>query len=165
LDPDAVVTVQNTSDKIYKQAVVESESGTPALDPQVFFPPVFRGKPMEEIPFIIINSCDINSSVDYPPLIGLGRLCMAIYKMEADYRQNLFMQGQDTLITIGGIIDPETGDANLGTTQDGVRVGAGARIDLNMGGDAKYIGVQSQGLPEQRQALDADKKAAQAKSG
>lgn len=166
MDPDSVITVDG-ADKVYKQAVVESESGVGVLDPMQFFPPVFRGKAMDEIPFIIVNSSDINSGVDYPPMIGLGRLCLTIYRLEADYRQALFMQGQDTLVTIGGIIDPETGAAanNLNTTQDGVRVGAGARLDLNTGGDAKYIGTQSEGLPEMREALAADKKAAETKSG
>jgi hypothetical protein len=69
---------------------------------------------------------------------------MTIYRSDADYRQNLFMQGQDTFVTIGGGWD-ET---------DEIRVGAGSRIDLPQGGDAKYVGVTSSGLSEQRQALE-----------
>jgi len=105
--------------------------------------PSWRGRTLEEIPFVFINSCDVTSDVDDPPLLDLGNICMAIYRAEADYRQNLFMQGQDTFVTIGGGFD-ET---------DKVRVGSGARLDLPMGADAKYVGVQSQGLSEQKDAI------------
>ena len=106
--------------------------------------PQKMGTTLDEIPFVIVNSCDATVEVDDPPLLDLGNICMAIYRGEADYRQNLFMQGQDTFITIGGNFDEE----------DKVRVGSGARIDLPLGGDAKYAGVNSQGLSEQRQALE-----------
>lgn len=103
-----------------------------------------RGIELDELPFVIINSCDATSEVDDPPLLDLGNICMAIFRGEADYRQNLFMQGQDTFVTIGGNFDDT----------DKVRVGAGSRIDLPLNGDAKYVGVTSQGLSEQRQALE-----------
>lgn len=109
--------------------------------------PTLRGTTPKKIPFIICNSCDKVSDVDEPPLLDLGNLCMTIYRGEADYRQNLFMQGQDTLVVIGGVTDSE----------EAVRTGAGARIDIPMGGDAKYIGVESDGLSEQREALMNDR--------
>ncbi len=119
-----------------------------------FKPFLYLQSPVTEIPFVAINSADINPNPDNPPLLGLAELCLLIYRGEADYRQNLFMQGQDTLVTIGGRLD--NGDV--------VRTGAGARIDLPMGADAKYVGVNSQGLPEQRSALETDYKRAYAKS-
>lgn len=106
--------------------------------------PTWRGRTLQNIPFVFVNSCDITSDVDDPPLLDLGDICMAIYRGEADYRQNLYMQSQDTLVTVAGGFDDT----------DKVRVGAGARIDLPQGGDAKYIGVNSNGLAEQREALD-----------
>jgi hypothetical protein len=106
--------------------------------------PQRMGQTLSELPFVIINSCDATAEVDDPPLLDLGNICMAIYRGEADYRQNLFMQGQDTFVTIGGNFD----------TDDKIRVGAGSRVDLPQGGDAKYVGVNSQGLSEQRQALE-----------
>jgi hypothetical protein len=36
-------------------------------------------------------------------------------------------------------------------------IGANNSLDLPIGGDAKYIGVSSQGLPEQRQSLENDR--------
>lgn len=167
LNPDSVVTVRPTGTRIYKQALYINKSNQTAAAIDMT-PPVLRGKALEQIPFVFINTKDVVSAPDAPPLLGLGRLAMTIYRGEADYRQALFMQGQDTLVTIGGIIDPETGANKEGAgalTEDGVRVGAGARIDLNMGGDAKYIGVSSTGLSEMRSALENDRKLAETKSG
>lgn len=109
--------------------------------------PSFRGKTLTQIPFVLINSCDLVSETDDPPLLDLANLSMTIYRGEADYRQNLFMQGQDTFVTVGASLDED----------ESVRTGAGARLDLPLGGDAKYVGVQSDGLEEQRLSLENDK--------
>lgn len=107
----------------------------------------YRGKTLDYLPFWFINAVDHVVEPDDPPLLDLANLCMTIYRGEADYRQNLFMQGQDTFVTIGANIDDT----------DQVRTGAGARLDLPSGGDAKYVGVTSDGLEEQRTALENDK--------
>lgn len=124
--------------------------------------PMLRGKTLDKIPFVFINSKDLISTPDNPPLMGLGQLCLSIYRGEADYRQNLHMQGQDTLVTVGGIRNP---GAVPGQDDDAVRVGAGSRIDVEMGGDAKFIGVSSTGLSEQRNSLENDRKRAEFKAG
>lgn len=117
--------------------------------------PSIRGNTSQEIPFVFVNSKDILPEPDQPPLIGLSNLSLAIYRGEADYRQNLFMQGQDTLVVVG---------SSKGEDED-IRVGAGARIDVPAGGDAKYIGVTSEGLKEQREALQNDKGQAASEGG
>lgn len=116
--------------------------------------PAYRGNQLNEIPFTFINACDIVPTPDKVPLLGLANLVLTIYRGEADYRQNLFMQGQDTLVVIGGSVDDEE-----------LRVGAGGRLDLTQGADAKYIGVESQGLSEQREALVNDYNRAMQKGG
>jgi Domain of unknown function (DUF4055) len=123
--------------------------------------PMYRGRTLTEIPFTFVNSKDVLASPDNPPLLGLANLCLAIYRGEADYRQSLFMQGQDTLVIIGGA-PSEDGPDPVDTAQ---RVGAGATIQVNLGGDAKYIGVSATGLAEQRTALENDKLAASTKAG
>ena len=140
----------------------DDEGGSVDFNPDLMFAPMLRGKHLEQIPFIFINTKDIVSTPDDPPLLGLGRLALAIYRGEADYRQSLFMQGQDTLVVVGGIRNP---DGVLGEDDDALRTGAGSRIDVEMGGDAKYIGVSSSGLSEQRQALENDRKRAETKAG
>lgn len=132
--------LDNETSGLYVQGVFEAQ----LYDKKNLKAPTWRGRILDKIPFVFVNSCDITSDVDDPPLLDLGDICMAIYRGEADYRQNLYMQSQDTLITIGGGFDDT----------DKVRVGAGARIDLPLGADAKYIGVNSSGLQEQREALD-----------
>lgn len=123
--------------------------------------PMYRGTPLEEIPFVFINTRDLLAIPDQAPLEGLARLVLVIYRGEADYRQALFMTGQDTLVVIGGTRNP---DGTPGS-DDAIRTGAGSRIDVEMNGDAKYIGVSSAGLSEMRQALENDKKLAAGKAG
>ncbi len=120
----------------------------------------YLGNPLNEVPFVFINTRDLLSTPDLPPLSGLGKLVLAIYRGEADYRQGLFMTGQDTLVVKGDVKS-----SNVPGAEDALRTGAGARIDVDANGDAKYIGVNSQGLPEQRASLENDHKRASTKAG
>lgn len=137
---------------VYGTAQMEPGDEISAL---AFTHPNIRGNTLDQIPFSFVNAADIAPEPNKPPFLGLANACMTIYRGEADYRQNLFMQGQDTLVTIGSMLDED----------EKVRTGAGARIDLQQGGDAKYIGVSSNGLPEQRQALENDYERAMVKAG
>jgi hypothetical protein len=120
---------------------------------------MIRGQTLDEIPFVFVNAKDNLVKPDVPALLGLGRLCFTVYRSEADYRHTLYMQGQDTLVVIGGVLD------NSALPGQALRVGAGARIDVNNGGDAKYIGVGAEGLAEQRTAIENDKQAAAVRTG
>jgi hypothetical protein len=117
--------------------------------------PSIRGNTLNEIPFVFINAKDLLPEPDYPPLNDLANLSIKIYQKEADYNQNLFMQGQDTLVISG--INNELGEE--------FRSGAGAVLLLPEGAKAEYVGVTSQGLAEQRQSLENDKKQADSNSG
>jgi hypothetical protein len=127
----------------YKVRVVREKSET--ADQAAEVQPIIQGKKLDEIPFVFVNTKDIIASPDRPPLIGLSNLSLTIYRGEADLRQALFMQGQDTLVVIG--------DSGDGVT---TRLGAGAKINLDIGGDAKFIGVSSEGLAEMRSTLEND---------
>jgi len=140
-------------DAKYRQFVSESKDAAPKDTEEV--EPNIQGVMLDEIPFVFINSGDILPDPDKPPLIGLVRLSFAIYRLEADYRQLLFNQGQDTLVIIGDDSDPD----------DTKRTGAGAGIKVPLRGDAKYIGVSGKGLTEMREALENDKKRAGTKGG
>lgn len=134
----------------YAQQLVRAND---KFDPLTAISPSIAGRTLDEIPFTFINTKDIVPPPDCSPLAGLARAVIAMYRGEADYRQNLFMQGQDTLVVIGQ------------TTGDDVRLGAGSTLYLPSGGDAKFIGVTSSGLAEQRQALDTDYQRAMLKAG
>jgi len=147
----------------YKTGVFSSESGSVQYDEAQMRIPLMRGQKLEKIPFQFINTKDISPEPDEPPLMSLCRQCFTIYRGEADYRQNLFMQGQDTLVVIGGRqVNQLPGET---TVEEPLRTGAGARIDLELNGDAKYVGVNSQGLAEQRTALTNDRARCEQRSG
>jgi len=144
---------------VYGFADAEADDEPTALE---FTPVMVRGSTLQELPFTFINSKDLAPNPDNPPLHGLAKLALAIYRGDADHRQHLFMQSQDTLVLIGNM---------MATSVDGddeeapVRTGAGSRINVPQGGDAKYIGVSGNGLSEQRQNLENDYKRATQKTG
>lgn len=146
----------------YSMGVFSNHEGANNLvyDEKAMKSPMLRGATMDEIPFVFINTKDICADPDEPPLLGLGRLALAIYRGDADYRQSLFMTGQDTLVVTGAVVNKD-GTQN----DDALRIGAGARIDVEIGGDAKFIGVTANGLSEQRQSLQNDRALAAQKAG
>lgn len=114
--------------------------------------PSIQGKTLDRIPFVYINSNDLVPMPSDVPMVGLANLALTIYRGDADYRQALFMQGQDTLVIVGEDIDPDNPDEQ-------VIVGAGAMINLPTSkteAEAYFIGADSQGLPEMREAQQND---------
>jgi hypothetical protein len=147
---------------VYKQGFFtsETEAGLTYSEADMIIP-MLRGKSLESIPFTFINTKDLLAAPDQPPLMGLANLCLTVYRTEADYRQSLYMQGQDTLVVIGGVRN----SSGVAGEPEAIRTGAGARIDVDVSGDAKYIGVGSEGLSELRTAVENDRKRAQIKAG
>jgi len=139
---------------VYSMGVFRKEAEGTTFNQEAMMEPSIAGENLDQIPFVFINSKDLVSDPDDPPLLGLADLSIAVYRAEADYRQALFMQGQDTLVVVGSLLD-EDGDDGKET-----RVGAGAKLNVMQGGDAKYIGVSSTGLPEMRSALENDRREA-----
>lgn len=130
----------------YRMGVFDENSSQ--FNEAALIEPSIAGRKLDRIPFIIINSRDLVVDPEEPPLLGLGNLSLAVYKTEADYRQALFMQGQDTFVVSGGLEDDE------------IRIGAGAIVQVDQGGDAKFVGVESSGLTEMREALQNDRREA-----
>lgn len=119
--------------------------------PQSFDVPSLGGRSLDAIPFTFINCNDLVPAPDMPPLLALANIAMTMYRGSADYRQALFMQGQETLAIIGSSAPTETGAEPT--------IGAGGIIYIeDPEGDAKYVGVSAAGLGEMRQALDNDKR-------
>jgi hypothetical protein len=159
---------------VYRQGVFESlGGGVPNYVEADLKSPMLRATMLEEIPFTFVNTKDIVASPDKPPLLGLANTVLTIYRGEADYRQNLFMQGQDTLVISGDLkhaadVDPnelQPTRGNVLNTDTPLRTGAGSMIHLETGGTAEYKGVSANGISEQRTALENDRKAAEGKSG
>ncbi|UPT52962.1 portal protein [Hafnia phage yong3] len=148
-----MATDEPTGTATYKQHLFEDDLN---YDASKMITPTYKGEPLTEIPFQIINTTDITADPETPPLLGLANICLSMYRSDADYRQNLYMQGQDTLVIVGG----QGGDDKAPQ-----RIGAGAVVNVALGGDAKYVGVTANGLSEQRLALAKDKEEAQIKAG
>lgn len=151
--------LENEDVATYKQGLFESDN----YNENAMLSVTALGSEIEELPFVFINSKDILAQPDNPPLLGLAELVVSLYRQDADYRHNLFMQGQETFVTIGEFLDDDLPD-EMGEEKE-VRVGAGAHIKLATGGDAKYVGVSAQGLSEQRSAIENDTKKADAMAG
>lgn len=141
---------ENDKTGAYGVAVVRDHDD---FDVTALVEPTIDGATLDEIPFVFVNTCDVVPEPTRSPTMPLSNLALTIYRGEADYRQSLFMQGQDTLVVIGGREDQEH------------RVGANASINVPQGGDAKFIGVSSSGLVEQRNALENDYNRAMEMSG
>jgi hypothetical protein len=129
--------------------MVATKDGDGDLKGLEWIEPSLKGGTLKAIPFVFVNAMDLAPDPDRPPLLGLSDTCLSIYRGEADYRQSLYMQGQETLVIIGA-------PAQAPNSEDDRRVGAGAVLDLEVGGDAKYVGVSAAGLAEQAKALAAD---------
>jgi Domain of unknown function (DUF4055) len=119
--------------------------------PEDFIEPQIGGRPLDTIPFVFIGANDLVPEPEVPPLLGLSNIALAIYRGEADYRQTLYYQGQQTLVIIGS--NPEDDSPQL-------RVGNKGLIQLKVGSEAKYIGVSPAGLGEMRQSLMNDRQKA-----
>jgi hypothetical protein len=141
------------------------DAGAPSLNREVIGPqvvvdhiteqdviiPAIRGNSLERIPFVFIGTNDLAPEPPLPPLLGLGRLSMLIYRGEADYRQTLFMQGQETLVISG--VQPAL-EGEVGAER---RLGVGSVIELTEPtAKAEFVGVSADGLSEQRTALEND---------
>ncbi len=137
--------VRPDGDAPYSVCVKVNDMSMPI--PADFITPQIAGKTLPTLPFFFIGANDLVPEPEVPPLLGLSNLALAIYRGEADYRQTLFMQGQNTLVIIGGA---------AADSESQLRVGNKGLIDLKIGGDAKYIGVSAAGLGEMRQSLKTD---------
>lgn len=136
-------TVANEGVNRQTEVTTSDQSNVQGVTPNI------RGETLNEIPFIFVGSIDLTAEPDQVPMLDLANLALTIYRGEADYRLTLFMQGQDTLI----IIDPNN-DPSKPTERV---VGASASIVLGTGGEAYYVGVSSDGLKEQKEALLNDR--------
>lgn len=125
-----------------------------------FTAPQIAGNVLPEIPFVTIGAKDLQWDPDKPPLLRVANMALAIYRGEADYRHALFMQAQQTLVTIG--LQAPSGYTQPGEAVKGepLLLGAGGRIDLPLNGDAKFIGPSADGFDAMRKAIEDDKRAA-----
>lgn len=152
---------------VYMQGVFIGDT----FDPEQMFVPRYLGSTLDEIPFVFVNSCDCLPKPDYPPLDDLANTSLSAYRRSADYMQALHMQGQDTLVIKGNLINvsetenPSAHNNAKNAIDQGIRTGAGAVLNVSQDGDAKFIGVSGDGIPEMRTALENTYVSCEMKSG
>lgn len=124
------------------QAYGETETDGDAVEPKAT-----GGTALREIPFVVMGPRDLAVAPDEPPLIGVARASLALYRLDADYRHQLFSTGQETLVIING-------DAPAA-------VGAGVVItlkgDQGVTPDAKYVGPTGTGIDAHRVAIQDER--------
>lgn len=131
--------------KIYEGDSLAIESGAE--------PTARGGAAMSAVPFVIAGPTTVSTTPETPPLIGVARHAVAMYQLSADYRWQLFMSGQETLVVFNADA-PES-------------VGAGVVISLKsdneaVTADAKYVGPSGTGIAAHRTAINDEKESAAA---
>jgi hypothetical protein len=108
------------------------------------------GALLPRIPFVIGNARDLSTRIEAPPLIGVARAALAMYQLAADYRHQLFMSGQETLVALNGPA-PKA-------------VGAGVVHEMRGDGltapDLKYVSPTCSGIEAHKAAMEAELHAA-----
>ncbi len=77
--------------------------------------PKFMGKRLDEVPFTVAGSTDINVAVDISPMFAVSRLALQIYQLDADLRQGEYMSCNPSLVISG--ISEEFAPRAIGSTQ------------------------------------------------
>ena len=129
----------------YVTATTDDEGAS--IPDLTYITPNAQGQTISQIPFCFVNAGDTKAAVSMPPLTGLKNMVLSIYLNSSNYEQALFNCSSETLVILGR--------NQLGDDDENVRIGTGAKIELNAAGDAKFIGPNSKSIPEQRTAIDA----------
>lgn len=95
---------------------------------------------LEDIPFVVGNPNEITQEIGEIPLIGVSRASIAIYQLDADYRLQLFMSGQETLVLSGADEVP-------------AYVGASVVLKLPKEATAAYVGPSGEGISAHKEAI------------
>lgn len=82
----------------YVQILLD-ENGKEISDP--FYPETTKGN-LDYVPIVVVGTRDVRKSVEDPPLIGAAKSAIALYRLDADYRHQLYMSGQETLVIDNG---------------------------------------------------------------
>jgi hypothetical protein len=114
-----------------------------ANPPETVIRPAFRSKVLNRIPFAFANLTSIEPDIERPPLENIADLSLALYRVEADYRQALFLQGQATPAFFG-FTKEQINDCMLGA--------GGGIFSTNKDARAEFLEPSGASIGELRQA-------------
>ena len=110
------------------------------------------GRRLDVVPFSVANARDLVPTIETPPLIGVARAAVAIYQLNADYRHQLYMSGQETLVAINGEAPAYVGagvvHSMFGTGESGGQP------------DLKYVAPSCSGIEAHKEAMQDNREAA-----
>lgn len=105
------------------------------------------GGKFERIPVVVIGPNGLGPAIDEVPLLGVAEAAFAAYRLDADYRWQLFMSGQETLFCYG--IEPD---------QRPALVGAGVIHSFSdANAKAEYVGPSGAGIAAHRLAIQDER--------
>lgn len=110
-------------------------------------PKAVKDASIATIPFTVMGPRDLAVTPDEPPLIGVARASLALYRLDADYRHQLYSTGQETWVTINA-----ESPSFLGS---GVTVSLKGEPGLQP--DAKYVGPSGTGIDAHRTAIQDER--------
>lgn len=102
------------------------------------------GQRLPRIPLSVANARDLSPRIEAPPLIGVARAALAIFQLSADYRWQLYMSGQETLVAING-----DAPAMVGAGVVHSMTGADGQTP-----DLKYVSPTCAGIEAHKAAID-----------
>jgi len=101
------------------------------------------GGALDAIPFAVASAKDMGPDMESPPMIGIARAALAMYQLSADYRLQLYMSGQETLVAING---PAPTAVGAGVVHEMMG-------DDNTTPDLKYVSPSCSGIEKHLEAI------------
>lgn len=126
---------------------VKSGSGWVATEPVEAATP--KRAPLDELPFVFIDTNDLTPDPDDVPLYGLGKLAVRVYRLDADYTFALHMTSEPTPWA-NGFSDPAEAVKN---GQAPTTLGSSKLWLLPEGATAGYLEFTGPGLEAQQKAI------------
>lgn len=137
-------------DGVYTQSVFSRHGGARDWTITQSMPQAMGGQAMVAVPLVIASARDVSATVETPPLIGVARAALAIYQLSADYRHQLYMSGQETLVAINGAAPTAVGAGVVHSMQGS----EGVTPDL------KYVSPSCSGIDAHKLAMEDNRTAA-----
>lgn len=108
------------------------------------------GSRLAFVPFVVGNATEVSPAIQTPPLIGVADAVINGYQLSADWRYQLFMSGQETMVAING---------------DAPKIIGGGVVHQMMGGpnqqpDLKYVSPTCSGIEAHKTAIEDQRTAA-----
>jgi hypothetical protein len=97
----------------------------------------------------VMGALDVIVDIGEVPLIGVAQAALAGYRLDADYRHQLYMSGQETFVITG-----------ISKDQTPSTLGASVILTLPEGSIAAYVGPSCLGIQAHREAMQDEVEAA-----